>query len=357
MSHVFISYVHENEPLVRMLISELNRHNIQVWVDKDNISPGTRWQDAIRNAIRDGDYFFACLSKEYEDKKTYMNEELIIAIEELRQRPRTKAWFIPVLLTKTEIPDIPIGAGETLRSIQAVMLYDDNWEIGIKKLISMVRLPIKSITEQQTKKSILRPGELHLEDRLALFFERNNMRKYFLYDPGYPKVAIQHYGDVKYDFYNLIKSLPKDNILKYLLKQTGVKKPEFGKNGNDREGVLYERIARDLARDALNEIPGLKPPSTDYPDGHQAGDMILVPKGTFLYGDNKFTYMIDYDYEIDMFPVTNKQYREFIDNAGYLDKKFSTCTISLSSLLRHPSKRKRTMLYPLDCCVVKRDRT
>jgi hypothetical protein len=35
--------------------------------------------------------------------------------------------------------------------------------------------------------------------------------------------------------------------------------------------------------------------------------------------------------------------------------KIATCTISLSSLLRHPGKWKRTLIYPLICCVVNRD--
>ncbi len=46
----------------------------------------------------------------------------------------------------------------------------------------------------------------------------------------------------------------------------------------------------------------------------------------------------------------------YVDRVAAGDEtKISTCTISLSSLLCHPRKRKRTMLYPLNCCVVNRD--
>ena len=45
--------------------------------------------------------------------------------------------------------------------------------------------------------------------------------------------------------------------------------------------------------------------------------MVVIPKGQFLYGDNKEPLTIDYDYWIDICPVTNQQYRQFIRDGGY----------------------------------------
>ena len=50
-----------------------------------------------------------------------------------------------------------------------------------------------------------------------------------------------------------------------------------------------------------------------YRKSFKPGDRVLIPKGKFLYGDDKIEKVIDNDYEIDVFPVTNKQYKEFID--------------------------------------------
>lgn len=50
---------------------------------------------------------------------------------------------------------------------------------------------------------------------------------------------------------------------------------------------------------------------------YNPGDMRPIPKGEFLYGDDKKKLTIDYDYEIDVFPVTNAQYREFIIKGGH----------------------------------------
>lgn len=67
-----------------------------------------------------------------------MNEELTLAIDELRRRPADRAWFIPVLINKCSVPGLPIGAGERLSDIQYISLHR-NWSTGIEKIISSLR--------------------------------------------------------------------------------------------------------------------------------------------------------------------------------------------------------------------------
>jgi TIR domain len=96
ISHVFISYVHDNSEVIQRLSASLEAHGVNVWLDRNDIKPGSLWKSANRDAIREGAFFIACFSREYHDRpKTYMNEELTLAIEELRQRPTDRAWFIP----------------------------------------------------------------------------------------------------------------------------------------------------------------------------------------------------------------------------------------------------------------------
>ncbi len=135
---VFVSYVREDQNVVDRLAKELSAYGIKVWLDKTELKPGYRWKDAIREAISEGDFFVACFSEAYERRsKSYMNEELTLAIEELRQRPTERAWFIPVLLSECQVPARSIGAGETLRDIQWVELYR-NWEEGIARIAAVI---------------------------------------------------------------------------------------------------------------------------------------------------------------------------------------------------------------------------
>ena len=136
--HVFVSYVRENSKIVDRLAQELRAHGITVWLDRKDLGPGVRWKRAIRRAIGEGSFFIACFSGEYNQKrKTFMNEELTLAIEELRQLDIDQVWFIPVKLSACEIPDWDIGGGETLQDLNYVELYSD-WDANIRPLVEVI---------------------------------------------------------------------------------------------------------------------------------------------------------------------------------------------------------------------------
>src|SRR5438309_10689161 len=100
-----MSFVEENRDEVRRLCQDLQEHGVHVWLDREQIRPGERWRLAIRRAIEEGAFFIACFSSEYAARdRSYTNEELVLAIEELRKRPTSRAWFIPVLLSPNAVP-------------------------------------------------------------------------------------------------------------------------------------------------------------------------------------------------------------------------------------------------------------
>ena len=106
MSHVFISYVKENQETVDRLAEVLSYKGANVWLDREQIDPGTDWKTAIRRAIENGSYFIACFSKAHKQrKKSVMNEELTVAIQELRKTQQDNPFFISVLLDECEVPD------------------------------------------------------------------------------------------------------------------------------------------------------------------------------------------------------------------------------------------------------------
>lgn len=68
------------------LADELKKKGIEIWLDRDEIDPATNWEDAIRNAIKDGSYFIACFSESYMNtRKSGMNQEIDIALEEMKK--------------------------------------------------------------------------------------------------------------------------------------------------------------------------------------------------------------------------------------------------------------------------------
>ena len=139
MPHVFVSYVRDNSDIVDRLAIELRSRGVTVWLDRNDIEPGARWRDAVKNAIRNGKFFLACFSKELNARdRSYMNEELTLAIDELRARPSDSTWFIPILINNTKIPSRSISQAEDLSHIQTVNLYD-NWNDGIQRILRVIK--------------------------------------------------------------------------------------------------------------------------------------------------------------------------------------------------------------------------
>ncbi len=125
MGHVFISYVRESRDEVLAFCKELESHGIKVWIDINEIKPGARWKSVIRQAIREANFFIACFTKEYHERtSSHMNEEIILAIDRLRQMRTDFVWFIPVLLSGS-IPSIRIGGGQTLCDLQYADLQNE----------------------------------------------------------------------------------------------------------------------------------------------------------------------------------------------------------------------------------------
>jgi HEAT repeat protein len=149
MSRTFMSYVGDNRTTVIRLAQALRAFDVDVWLDRDSLPAGVRWRAAIRQAIERGDFFLACFSREYQERsRSYMNEELVLAIDELRRRTTTRAWFIPVLLNECEVPDRDIGGGETLRSLQWVRMYED-WDDGVGRILSVVAPQLAKLHSSQ----------------------------------------------------------------------------------------------------------------------------------------------------------------------------------------------------------------
>lgn len=138
--HAFMSYAREDSASVDRLQRVLEAAGILVWRDSAYLGPGEDWRAKIRQAItRDAFAFIACFStKSVSQRASYQNEELALAIEQLRLRCPDDPWFFPVRLDECPIPNIDIGGGRTLASIQRADLFGDHREEGIARLVAAV---------------------------------------------------------------------------------------------------------------------------------------------------------------------------------------------------------------------------
>lgn len=139
--HAFISYVREDSDRVDLLQRDLQAAGIAVWRDTADLWPGEDWRMKIRSAITDGALvFIACFSSHsIAREKSYQNEELALAREQLRQRRSDIPWLVPVRFDDCSVPDLDLGGGRTLGLIQYADLFGDRREANIKRLLATIR--------------------------------------------------------------------------------------------------------------------------------------------------------------------------------------------------------------------------
>ena len=139
--HVFISYDRVDSSEIDRLHQAFMSAGVRVWRDTNEIWPGEDWQTKIRYAItNDALVFLACFSRRsLERKASYRNEEVALAISQLRLRMPGEPWLIPVRLDDCGIPDLDIGGGRTLASIQRADLFGENLDEKIGRLITAVQ--------------------------------------------------------------------------------------------------------------------------------------------------------------------------------------------------------------------------
>ena len=150
--HAFISYVREDSQAVDNLQHTLEAAGIRVWRDTADLWPGEDWRAKIRHAITtDAFVFIACFSRNSLARETsYQNEELVLAIGQLRLRRPDVPWLIPVRFDDCDIPDLDIGAGRTLTSLQRADLFGDHSNTAAERLITTVVRILRAAIQQCT---------------------------------------------------------------------------------------------------------------------------------------------------------------------------------------------------------------
>jgi hypothetical protein len=149
--HAFTSYVREDSHHVDQLQQALEAAGINVWRDTANLWPGENWRMKIRNAITDNALVFIARFSSRSTSRTtsYQNEELAVAIDQLRLRRPDVPWLIPVRFDDCPVPDIDLGGGRTLGSIQRADLFGDGCEAETSRLVTAVQRLLEQQSEER----------------------------------------------------------------------------------------------------------------------------------------------------------------------------------------------------------------
>jgi TIR domain len=138
--HAFISYVREDAHEADLLQRRLEAAGLRVWRDTAHLWPGQDWRSEIQRAIRDDALvFLACFSHSSVSRgSSYQNEEIGLAVDQLRLRRPDVPWLIPVRFSNCKIPYRDIGGGRTLESLQRADLFGEHREEHADRLIATI---------------------------------------------------------------------------------------------------------------------------------------------------------------------------------------------------------------------------
>ena len=182
---VFLSYFRSDFQQVARLRATLEAAGFEVWWDRSDIPGGADWRARIRNGIRQARAFVVCFSARGRRRwKSWLYQELRLAIEEFRQISPGETFLIPVRFDDVELSLPPID-GIAVADYQVIDLFPEEcWDIGIETLVAAIAttrydgpppieketIPFSTRPEAILPLRVQRPGLVR--DRLDRWFPR-----------------------------------------------------------------------------------------------------------------------------------------------------------------------------------------
>ena len=103
-ARIFISYSSEDRLSARVIAEKMREVGFAPWIDVVNLLPGEDWERAINVALREADFFIACLSKKSVAKRGYVQREFKRALTIWEEKLTSDIYLIPLRLDDCEVP-------------------------------------------------------------------------------------------------------------------------------------------------------------------------------------------------------------------------------------------------------------
>jgi TIR domain len=139
--HVFLSAAPEDAGPAERLQHDLENAGIHVWRDATDLQPGDDQPAVIRRAITDAALvFLACFSsRSVALTKSYVNVQLLLAVDQQQMRRPDMPWLIPVRFDDCPLPDIDLGGGRTLTTLTSADLFGLQRDAQAARLLAAIQ--------------------------------------------------------------------------------------------------------------------------------------------------------------------------------------------------------------------------
>jgi hypothetical protein len=100
---VFISYASEDAEIAQRLYDDLKNAGVELWLNRESITPGRDWKLEIDKALKESTIFLALISSKSTTKEGFTQRELKRALDVLDEKPEGDVFIIPI-----RVDDCPI---------------------------------------------------------------------------------------------------------------------------------------------------------------------------------------------------------------------------------------------------------
>jgi predicted nucleotide-binding protein len=100
LKQVFISYSQKDSNTAKQIYHELREHDLNIWIDVEQIAPGDHIASEISKGLTASDYYVLLISENSKVSR-WVQRELSLAFK-LSQK--TKLTIVPLLLQNVEVP-------------------------------------------------------------------------------------------------------------------------------------------------------------------------------------------------------------------------------------------------------------
>jgi formylglycine-generating enzyme required for sulfatase activity len=283
MARVFVSYSRKNKDFCRKLTDELQRRELDFWVDWEGIPPTVDWMKEIEKGIEEADTFLVIVSPDWISSKICL-DELDIAVKNGKR-------LIPVVPCDIPWNDVPRPLAQ-LNFIFFTDAYDFNTQFG--KLFSALDTDYAWLKTQR---------RLQMK---ALEWDRADKENGFLLrgrdlEEAEQQISINATKDPH----------PTDLQREYVLKS----RQASTRQRRITTGILSFIIVMLIGITAYLAVPRIL---EGIAQARARGEMVLIPAGETIFGTENLDYIaygfiprqtISYDaFEIGKYEVTNYQY-------------------------------------------------
>ena len=138
---VFVCHAHEDAAFAARLTDGLRANNINVWIDKDELTGGDVWNNEIEVSLRNAVNYCVVLRSENLRRKTksYVNKEIKIALDIQQYCSDERVFLIPAIIDHGD------NIKRELQGLQAIDLTESD---GVDQLVRVIRRDMRAASAQ-----------------------------------------------------------------------------------------------------------------------------------------------------------------------------------------------------------------